>query len=69
MVHTPTLTGTPAADAVRFTTIVPAPGTLINQQQLIDGQRNVLFRTFVLESGISCFHAWSATGSGWVSCP
>ena len=69
VVHTPTLTGTPAADAVRFTTLVPAPGTWINQQQLIDGQRNDLFRPLVLDPTNRCFQTWRAAGRGVVSCP
>jgi len=69
VVHTPTLTGLPAADAVRYTTTVPAPGTWINQQQLIDGQRNDLFLPLVLEAHNSCFQAWRAAGHGRVNCP
>ncbi len=69
VVPTPTLTGTPVADALRFTTIVPAPGTWINQQQLIDGPRNVLFRPLMLDPTNRCFQAWRAAGRGGVNCP
>ncbi len=68
VVSTPTLTAPPQADAVRHRTLLPAPGTWINQQQLIDGQRNDLFLPLVLESGNSCFQAWRAAGHGRVPC-
>jgi hypothetical protein len=58
----PTPTPTPA---VRHRTVVPYPGTWINQQQLIDGQRNDLFRPLVLEAENSCFQTWQA-GQGMV---
>jgi hypothetical protein len=49
VVHTPTLTAAAGAEAVRYRTVVPAAGgTWINQQQLIDGQRNDLFKPLVL---------------------
>lgn len=54
---------------MRFTTTVPAPGTWINPQQLIDGQRNVLFRHLVLDLANCCFQAWRAAGRGGVNCP
>lgn len=69
VVHTPTLTAAPLADAVRHRTLVPAPGTWINQQQLIDGQRNDLYLPLVLEAQNSCFQAWRAAGHGRVLCP
>jgi predicted amidohydrolase len=69
VVHTPTLTAAAGADAVRFRTVVPAAGTWINQQQLIDGQRNDLFKPLVLDPGNSCFRSWKAAGHGTVACP
>lgn len=69
VVHTPTLTAVAGADAVRHRTVVPAPGTWINQQQLIDGQRNDLFKPLVLDPGNPCFQAWRKAGHGTVACP
>jgi hypothetical protein len=66
---TPTLTTAAGADAVRHRTVVPAPGTWINQQQLIDEQRNDLFRPLVLDSGNACFQRWKRAGHGLVGCP
>ena len=48
--------------------VVPAPGTWINQQQLIDGQLNDLFRPLVLDSANPCFQSWKRAGHGLVSC-
>ncbi|WP_254936068.1 carbon-nitrogen hydrolase family protein [Cyanobium sp. Tous-M-B4] len=69
VVQTPTLTAAPGADAVRHRTVVPAPGTWINQQQLIDGQRNDLFKPLVLDPANPCFQSWKRAGHGPVSCP
>jgi hypothetical protein len=69
VVSTPTLTAAAGADAVRHRTVVPYPGTWINQQQLIDGQRNDLFRPLVLEAENSCFKSWRQAGHGMVRCP
>jgi hypothetical protein len=69
VVSTPTLTAAAGADAVRHRTVVPYPGTWINQQQLIDGQRNDLFRPLVLEAENRRFHAWRQSGHGMVRCP
>ena len=66
---TPTLTAAAGADAVRYRTVVPAPGTWINKQQLIDGQRNDLSRPLVLETQNSCFQTWKQAGHGIVNCP
>lgn len=68
VVSTPTLTADLDASAVRYTTVVPAAGTWINQQQLIDGQRNDLFTPLVLDSNNSCFQAWKRAGHGIVAC-
>lgn len=65
---TPTLTADPGAAAVRYTTQVPSAGTWINQQQLIDGQRNELFTPLVLESSNHCFQSWKKSGHGSSSC-
>jgi hypothetical protein len=54
---------------VRHRTVVPAPGTWINQQQLIDGQRNDLFKPLVLDPGNVCFQRWKRAGHGPVGCP
>lgn len=69
VVQTPTLTAAPGSDAVRHRTVVPAPGTWINQQQLIDGQRNDLFKPLVLDPANPCFKSWKRAGHGPVSCP
>ncbi|MEB3330952.1 MAG: nitrilase-related carbon-nitrogen hydrolase [Synechococcaceae cyanobacterium] len=68
VVSTPTLTAAPGSDAVRLSTVVPAVGTWINQQQLIDGQRNDLFRPLVLAPQNPCFQAWRRAGHGPVLC-
>lgn len=68
VVFTPTLTAAAGADAVRYRTVVPYPGTWINQQQLIDGQRNDLFRPLVLDADNSCFKTWRQSGHGMVRC-
>jgi len=68
VVHTPTLTAAAGADAVRYRTVVPAPGTWINQQQLIDGQRNDLFRPLVLDPNNHCFRSWRTAGNGVTIC-
>lgn len=69
VVFTPTLTAAPGADAVRHRTVVPAPGTWINQRLLIIGQRNDLYRPLVLDPQNSCFQKWKQAGRGIVSCP
>lgn len=69
VVSTPTLTADPGASAVSTTTLVPAPGTWINQQQLIDGQRNDLFTPLVLDTSNNCFQSWKQAGRGVVPCP
>jgi predicted amidohydrolase len=68
VVQTPTLTAAAGVDAVRHRTVVPAPGTWINQQQLIDGQRNDLFTPLVLEQDNTCFQRWKQAGHGPVRC-
>ena len=68
VVHTPTLTAAAGADAVRYRTVVPARGTWINQQQLIDGQRNDLFQPLVLAPDNPCFRSWRTAGHGVTTC-
>ena len=64
VVQTPTLTAALGADAVRHRTVVPAPGTGINQQQLIDGQRNDLFKPLVLNpANPSSWSCWCCPSS------
>ncbi|WP_353617843.1 nitrilase-related carbon-nitrogen hydrolase [Synechococcus sp. CCAP 1479/9] len=69
VVFTPTITAAAGADAVRHRTVVPAPGTWINQRLLIIGQRNDLYRPLVLDAQNSCFQKWKQAGHGMVSCP
>jgi predicted amidohydrolase len=69
VVSTPTLTAASGAEVIRYRTTLPAPGTWINQQQLIDGQRNDLYRPLVLDSGNSCFQRWKQMGHGLMRCP
>jgi hypothetical protein len=69
VVATPTLTAAAGQSAVRISTVVPAPGTWINQQQLIDGQRNDLFTPLVLDPQNRCFQGWKRAGRGTYACP
>ena len=69
VVSTPTLTAATGQAAVRWSTVVPAAGTWINQQQLIDGQRNDLFTPLVLDPQNRCFQDWKRAGAGLTTCP
>ncbi|MEB3170624.1 MAG: carbon-nitrogen hydrolase family protein [Synechococcaceae cyanobacterium] len=69
VVSTPTLTAAPGASAVRLRTTLPSPGTWINQQQLINGQRNDLSVPLVLDPANACFQAWKQAGHGPRRCP
>jgi predicted amidohydrolase len=69
VVSTPTLTAAAGADAVRLRTVLPAPGTWINQQQLIDGQRSDLYVPLVLDPANRCFQAWKQARQGPFRCP
>jgi predicted amidohydrolase len=69
VVSTPTLTAAPGAEGVRWRTPLPSPGTWINQQQLIDGQRNDLSVPLVLDASNGCFQAWKRAGQGLMRCP
>jgi predicted amidohydrolase len=62
IVETPTLTALPGAPAVRHSTTVPAPGTWINQQQLISGQQALYFVPLVLDEGNDCLKRWRTAG-------
>jgi hypothetical protein len=52
-----------------ISTLVPAVGTWINQQQLIDGQRSDLFTPLVLDPQNNCFKGWKLAGRGTYTCP
>ena len=69
VVATPTLTAAVDEAAVRISTLVPAVGTWINQQQLIDGQRSDLFTPLVLDPQNRCFKGWKSAGRGTYTCP
>jgi hypothetical protein len=69
VVSTPTLTAAPGAEGVRWRTPLPSPGTWINQQQLINGQRNDLSVPLVLDASNGCFQAWKRAGHGLMRCP
>jgi predicted amidohydrolase len=58
VVNTPTLTAAPGSDSVRYTPTVPAPGTWINQAQLIAGQQALWFIPLTLAPGNSFLESW-----------
>jgi predicted amidohydrolase len=62
VVETPTLTAGPDDKAVRYKTVVPAPGTWINQQQLIANQQALYFVPLVLDEAASCMVRWRSSG-------
>lgn len=68
VVLTPTLTAAAGKDAVRYQTTVPAPGTWINQAQLIDGQQAIWFVPLVLQQGNGCLQQWQSDGAGAMAC-
>ena len=68
VVSTPTLTARAGEPAVRYQTIVPAPGTWINQTQLIDGQQAQWFPPLVLQEGNACLERWRRQGVGPTRC-
>lgn len=68
IVETPTLTASAGEAAIRYKTVVPAPGTWINQQQLIGGQQAPLFVPLVLEDSSACMTRWRAGGTGPFPC-
>jgi predicted amidohydrolase len=68
VVETPTLTAGAEDQVLRYKTIVPAPGTWINQQQLIGGQPALLFTPLVLEESSNCLRRWRASGTDPFPC-
>lgn len=68
IVETPTLTALPGAPVVRHSTTVPAPGTWINQQQLISGQQALYFVPLVLGEGNDCLTRWRTAGTAAFPC-
>jgi len=54
--------------AVLYKTAVPAPGTWINQQQLIAGQQALLFVPLALDEDNACMARWRASGTGTFPC-
>ena len=68
IVETPTLTATAGESIVRHRTRVPAPGTWINQQQLIGGQQALLFVPLVMKEDSDCLKQWRAKGVGAPPC-
>lgn len=68
IVETPTLTAAAGESAIRYKTVVPAPGTWINQQQLIGGQQAPLFVPLVLEDSSGCMTRWRSNGTGPFPC-
>lgn len=68
VVLTPTLTAAAGEDAVRYQTIVPAPGTWINQAQLIDGQQALWFVPLVLRDTNGCLKQWQASDVRAMGC-
>ncbi|WP_245428018.1 carbon-nitrogen hydrolase family protein [Roseiarcus fermentans] len=68
VVSTPTLTADAGADAVRYETVVPAPGTWINQGQLIAGQQAQWFIPLALPERSACMTRWRAAGDARFPC-
>jgi predicted amidohydrolase len=68
IVETPTLTAGAGEDAVRYRTRVPAPGTWINQQQLITGQQSLYFIPIVMKDDSDCLKEWRTKGRGPLAC-
>jgi hypothetical protein len=62
IVLTPTVTAAEGADAARYETTIPAPGSWINQSQLIAGQQAQWFVPLVLPEGNACLKQWRAGG-------
>jgi predicted amidohydrolase len=68
IVETPTLTAGAGDSVLRYRTRVPAPGTWINQQQLIGGQQALLFVPLVMKDDSDCLKQWRSSGTGPLSC-
>ena len=69
VVETPTLTAGAQEAVLRYRTRVPAPGTWINQQQLIGGQQAPMFVPLVLAADNDCFKQWRSGTGALVPCP
>ena len=68
IVETPTLTAAAGESVLRHATRVPAPGTWINQQQLIGGQQALLFVPLVMKEDSDCLKQWRTSGTGALPC-
>ena len=68
MVSTPTLTAAEGEDSVRYETPIPAPGTWINQSQLIAGQQAQWYVPLVLPDDNACLKRWRAADTGAMPC-
>lgn len=68
VVETPTLTAGPTDGVVRHRPVVPAPGTWIDQRQLIANQQALYFVPLVLDEPSSCLARWRAEGSAPFPC-
>ena len=68
VVETPTLTAAASEPALRHRTRVPAPGTWINQQQLIGGQIPLYYVPLVLAPDNPCLKQWQTAGTGAPPC-
>jgi predicted amidohydrolase len=68
VVSTPTLTAAEGEDSVRYETPIPAPGTWINQSQLIAGQQAQWFVPLVLPDDNACLRRWRAADTGVMPC-
>jgi hypothetical protein len=62
------LTAAEGDDSVGYDTVIPAPGTWINQSQLIAGQQAQWFVPLVLPDGNGCLKRWRAEGSATMPC-
>lgn len=69
VVETPTLTAGAQEAVLRYRTRVPAPGTWINQQQLIGGQQTPMFVPLVLGADNDCLKQWRSGSGALVPCP
>ena len=68
IVETPTLTAGAGDDAVRYVTCVSAPGTWVNQQQLITGQQSLYFIPIVMKDDSDCVKEWRTKGTRPLAC-
>ncbi|MFZ5779135.1 MAG: nitrilase-related carbon-nitrogen hydrolase [Pseudomonadota bacterium] len=68
IVETPTITAGADDAVIRHRTRVPAPGTWINQQQLVAGQQALLFVPLVMPEASDCLRQWRTSGIGMLSC-